>query len=110
MEKRKPSHCIYYLLGGGMMAICLEFELVEVSGTVARYRYGSCAQEMNGLLEIDLYKLYISREIPEDISIGKIVKLLNNNQSQVKANKVFSKIAKYYQKQKEYPKRGGYFA
>jgi hypothetical protein len=92
------------------MAICLEFELIEVSGTVAKYRYGSCAQEMNGLLEIDLYKLYISREISGDISISEIVKLLNDKQSQAKANKVFSKIEKYYRKHKEYPKRGGYFA
>jgi hypothetical protein len=92
------------------MAICILFELVEVVGTLAIYRFGSCNQNLDGMFEIDLYKLHISKEIAEDTSISKVVKLLNNNQPQSLANNAFSKIAKHYLKYKEYPVRGGYFA
>ncbi|WCF06719.1 hypothetical protein NDS46_20535 [Paenibacillus thiaminolyticus] len=40
------------------MAICIEFELIEERGTVARYRYGHCMQT----LEYELvYKHYAAQ-------------------------------------------------
>ncbi|AEI40911.1 hypothetical protein KNP414_02350 [Paenibacillus mucilaginosus KNP414] len=33
-----------------MMAICLEYELVEIRGTTAVYRFGPCGQPLDGII------------------------------------------------------------
>lgn len=67
------------------MAICIEFELVELKGSAAEYRFGSCLNELTGLFEVDLEKL-VSGEIPWDTPMEQVVILLNNKQSQAMAN------------------------
>ncbi|MNG21601.1 hypothetical protein D3C84_1059890 [compost metagenome] len=91
------------------MAICLEYELVERIGTKAIYRFGSCLQPMDGLFEVDVAKL-ISGEISPEESMTDVVKLLNDLQPQQHANRVFSKIYRYYMEKHEYPVQGGYYA
>lgn len=91
------------------MAICLDYELVEIRGTVAVYKFGNCLKELDGIFEIDLPKL-ISGEISMQAPIGEVVKLKNDNQSQAKAIKVFGKIYKHYLEHHEYPTKGGYYA
>jgi hypothetical protein len=85
------------------IAICLHFELVTVIGTVATYRYGNCSDKLDGLFGIDLYQLLIQKTTSEDTPISQIVKLLNHNQSQSKANKPFSKIVNHYREYQKYP-------
>ncbi|MCH5583819.1 hypothetical protein MK805_02400 [Shimazuella sp. AN120528] len=92
------------------MAICLHFELVKVVDTVAVYRFGNCSEKLDGLFEVDIHKSLFQKKVLEDTPLSEIVKLLNQKQSQSKANYVFSKIMKHYQKYKEYPQKGGYFA
>ncbi|GAA0134897.1 hypothetical protein YSY43_17370 [Paenibacillus sp. YSY-4.3] len=91
------------------MAICIEFELVEVKGTVAQYRFGDCVKELTGLFEVDLYKLS-NGETSWDTAMDKVVVLLNHGHSQAKANRAFSKIFKYYKETGEYLSMGGYYA
>lgn len=91
------------------MAICLEFELVEVNGTLAKYRFGSCLKPLDGELELDLFKLK-SGEIPGTTPIDQVVKLMNDKQSQAMANRVFGKIYKHYFETNEYLVKGGYYA
>lgn len=91
------------------MAICLDYELVEIRGTVAVYKFGDCLQELDGVFEIDLPKL-ISGEISMQAPIDEVVKLKNHNQSQSKANRVFGKIYKHYLENHEYSIKGGYYA
>ncbi|WP_438449100.1 hypothetical protein [Gorillibacterium sp. sgz5001074] len=90
------------------MAICLNFELVRVRGTVAEYRFGECLKELDGLFEVDLPRL-INGDISLDTPISELVILKNKNQSQAAANRVFSKIYKYYLAHNEYPEKGGYY-
>jgi hypothetical protein len=94
---------VYYV------AICLEFELIEVIGTLARYRFGNCLCELDGLIELDLFKLE-SGEIPGNTPIIEVVKLMNHKQSQAMANRVFGTINKHYLENNEYPEKGGYYA
>jgi hypothetical protein len=91
------------------LAICLEFELIEVIGTLAKYRFGYCLRELDGVIELDLTKL-ISGETPKDTPINEVVKLINNNQTQQNAYRVFHKIYKYYLEYNDYPLKGGYYA
>jgi len=91
------------------MAICLEFELIEVIGTVARYRFGNCLRELDGIIELDLFKLK-NGEIPGDTPISEVVKLINDKQEQAMANRVFSKVNKHFLEHNEYPVKGGYYA
>ncbi|GLX68626.1 hypothetical protein [Paenibacillus glycanilyticus] len=91
------------------MAVCLEFELIEVIGTRAKYRFGPCLHDLDGLIELDLFKLK-SGEISGDTPINEVVKLINDNQKQGMANKVFSEVFKFFNDHNEYPARGGYYA
>lgn len=91
------------------MAICLEFELIEVIGTLARYRFGNCLRELDGVIELDLFKLK-SGEISGDTPINEVVRLMNDKQTQAMANRVFSKINKHFLEQNDYPVKGGYYA
>lgn len=91
------------------MAICLEFELIEEIGTLARYKFGNCLHELDGVFELDLFKLK-SGEISGETPINEVVKLINDNQEQSMANRVFSKINKHYLEYNEYPRKGGYYA
>ncbi|MEK3682519.1 hypothetical protein [Paenibacillus sp. FSL R10-2736] len=91
------------------MAICIDFELIEIENTIARYRYGDCLRELNGMFETDLYR-FTSGELPGDTSMAEVVVLLNNNQSQWSAIKAFTKIYRHFQEHGEYPVKGGYYA
>lgn len=91
------------------MAICIDFELIGVEHTVARYRYGECLRELNGIFEIDLYK-FTSGELPEDTVMSDVVVLLNQNQSQASAIRAFTKIYRHFKEHGEYPVKGGYYA
>lgn len=91
------------------MAICLEFELVKIRGTVAEYRFGNCLKELDGAFEVDLPKL-ISGETSMNTPMDEVVKLKNDKQSQSMANRVFGKIYKYYLEHHEYLSKGGYYA
>ncbi|MBD0384036.1 hypothetical protein [Paenibacillus sedimenti] len=90
------------------MAICLEFELIEVIGTIARYRFGNCLRDLDGVFELDLFKLK-SGEISGDTPMNVVVKLINDNQEQAMANRVFSKVYKHFLEHNEYPVKGGYY-
>ncbi|MFF2480710.1 hypothetical protein [Paenibacillus sp. NPDC058071] len=91
------------------MAICLNFELVTIKGTIAEYRFGNCLKELDGIFEIDLPNL-ISGEISMETPIDEVVRLKNNSQTQSMANRVFGKIYKHYLEHNEYPAKGGYYA
>ncbi|GIP53302.1 MULTISPECIES: hypothetical protein [Paenibacillus] len=91
------------------MAICVEFELIEIENTIARYRFGDCLGDLNGEFETDLYR-FISGEFPGDTSMSEIVVLLNDKQSQWKAIKAFTKIYRHFKVHKEYLSKGGYYA
>jgi len=92
------------------VAICIEFELVEVNGTLARYRYGSCRRELDGVFEVDVPKL-LSGETSKDAPMDEVVRLLPSKlMSQPMANRAFGKIYKYYAANGEYPVKGGYYA
>lgn len=91
------------------MAICLDFELIEMVGTKARYRYGSCLHELDGVMEVDLYRL-VNGEISKDTPMEDVVIRLNDNQGQASANRIFGKIYKHFMENHEYPQKGGYYA
>ncbi|MFX3639845.1 MAG: hypothetical protein ACE3L7_14515 [Candidatus Pristimantibacillus sp.] len=91
------------------MAICLNFELVTVRGTIAEYRFGDCLKELDGVFEIDLPRL-INGEISMDAPIEEVVKLKNDKKPQATANRVFGKIHKYFLEHNEYPTKGGYYS
>lgn len=91
------------------MAICLDFELIEVIGTKARYRFGNCLKPLDGMMEVDLEE-FIRKGLPSDTTVDKVMKLLNNQHSEQMAMRVFMKIYKHYLKTNEYPTRGGYYA
>ncbi|MNN11538.1 hypothetical protein D3C81_1244990 [compost metagenome] len=91
------------------MAICIEFELIQVKDSVAQYKFGDCLKELTGLFEINLEKL-LNGDTSEDTLMDKIVILLNREQSQSMANRAFSKIYKHYKETGEYLTRGGYYA
>ncbi|OAS17411.1 hypothetical protein [Paenibacillus oryzisoli] len=91
------------------MAICLEFKLVAVRGTVAEYSYGNCLRELDGAFEVDLHKL-VSGETSMNTPMDEVVKRKNDNQSQSMANRVFGKIYKHYLEHYEYLSKGGYYA
>ncbi|CAH1222201.1 hypothetical protein PAECIP111891_05304 [Paenibacillus allorhizoplanae] len=91
------------------MAICLEFELVMIRGTVAEYTFGSCLKEKDRVFEVDIPKL-ISGETSMDTPMDEVVKLKNDKQSQSMANRVFGKIYKHYLEHHEYVSKGGYYA
>lgn len=91
------------------MAICLEFELVEIVGTSATYKFGPCGHEPDGLVEFDIAKL-LNGEIPGDTPVHEAVKVLNAHQSQAMANRVFGKIYRHYAEHGNYPLTGGYYA
>ncbi len=91
------------------MAICIEFELVDLKESAAQYRFGSCLNELTGLFEVDLEKL-LNGEISWDPPMENVVILLNNEQSQAMANRAFSKIFKHYKKTGQYLTHGGYYA
>ncbi|MVP00778.1 hypothetical protein [Paenibacillus lutrae] len=92
------------------MAICIEFKLIKVSGTLATYQYGECLREMDGLFEVDVYKL-ITGEIPGDTPMSEVVRLLPSaTKSEFMAYRAFRKIRNYYVEHGEYPVQGGYYA
>jgi len=91
------------------MAICVEFELIEIENTIARYRYGDCMKELNGSFETDLYR-FTSGDWPSDTLMSDIVIRLNYNQSQWKALKAFTKIYRHFKEHREYLAKGGYYA
>ncbi|MGG4397415.1 hypothetical protein ABEX25_24210 [Paenibacillus thiaminolyticus] len=91
------------------MAICIEFELIEERGTVARYRYGHCMQTLEYELEVDLSKL-MSGEIAKDTPLNNIIVFTSEKKSEFMAYRVFSKIYKHYSAEGQYVKRGGYYA
>lgn len=91
------------------MAICIDFEFVGMNGTAAQYRFGHCLRELSGLLEVDVGKL-INGETSWDAPMNEVVILLNTEQSQWMANKVFGKIFKHYKETGEYLARDGYYA
>ncbi|MCP3746708.1 hypothetical protein [Paenibacillus sp. A3M_27_13] len=91
------------------MAICLNYELVKIRGTVAEYRFGNCLSDLDGIFEIDLPKL-IGGEISMEAPISEVVRLKNISQSQAMANRVFGKIYKHFLEHNEYPSKGGYYA
>ncbi|MBO7748953.1 hypothetical protein I8J29_32800 [Paenibacillus sp. MWE-103] len=91
------------------MAICLNFELIIVRGTIAEYRFGECLKELDGIFEIDL-SILLNDFISLDTPISEVVKLKNKKQSQAAANRVFGKIHSYFVEHKEYPKKGNYYA
>ncbi|TCM89717.1 hypothetical protein EV294_1114 [Paenibacillus sp. BK033] len=91
------------------MAICLNFELITVRGTIAEYRFGECLKELDGVFEIDLSSL-INCDISMETSISEVVVLKNKKQSQAAANRVFDKIHRYFLEHKEYPRKGDYYA
>ncbi|WCN38809.1 hypothetical protein [Aneurinibacillus uraniidurans] len=92
------------------MAICIEFRLIEVNATIARYQYGQCMKELDGTFEVDIPKL-ISGEISKDTPMDEVVRLLPSKyMNQSMANRAFSKIYKYYLENKGYPSEGGYYA
>ncbi|ACT03213.1 hypothetical protein [Paenibacillus sp. JDR-2] len=91
------------------MAICLNFELIKVRGTIAEYRFGECLKELDGVFEIDLSSL-INGDTPLDTPIFDVVRLKNKKQSQAAANRVFSIIHSYFLEHKEYPRKGDYYA
>jgi hypothetical protein len=91
------------------MAICLEFELIEVIGNIASYRFGSCLKELDGIIELDLFKL-ISGETTVDTPMSEVVRLMNDKQNQAMANRVFGKVHKHFLEYNEYPVKGGYYA
>jgi len=91
------------------MAICVEFELIEIENTTARYRYGDCMKELSGSFETDLYR-FTSEELPCDTLMSDIVILLNHNQSHWKALKAFTKIYRHFKEHGEYLSKGGYYA
>lgn len=91
------------------MAICIKFSLLEINGTAARYRFGGCNQELDGIFEIDLYKL-MSCETPGSTPMNEVVRLLNEKQSEFLACRAFSKIYYHFKEHNEYLKDGGYYA
>ncbi|MBD0381924.1 hypothetical protein [Paenibacillus sedimenti] len=91
------------------MAICLNFELIEIRETIAKYRFGKCLEELDGMFEIDLPKL-ISGETSMETPMDEVVKLINDYQSKAMANRVFGKIYKHYLEHHEYLAKGGYYA
>lgn len=92
------------------MAICIEFKLIEVNATLAKYQYGPCMKELDGVFEVDVVKL-ISGEVSENTPIDEVVRLLPSGyMSQAMANRAFGKIYKYYVENRYYPLEGGYYA
>ncbi|GGF63633.1 hypothetical protein GCM10010912_05880 [Paenibacillus albidus] len=91
------------------MAICIDFELIEVKGSVARYRYGSCLRELDQTLEVDIEKL-LTGDTPLDTPLDKVVIIPSGQNSEWMAYRVFSKVYKYYKEHGEYPQKGGYYA
>jgi hypothetical protein len=91
------------------MAICVEFELIEITGTKAKYKFGPCLKELDGIFELDLFEL-TSGAIPESTPINEVVRLINDKQSQLEANRAFSKIYKHFMEHNEYMNKGGFYA
>ncbi|AFH61675.1 hypothetical protein B2K_13265 [Paenibacillus mucilaginosus K02] len=91
------------------MAICLEYELVEIRGTTAVYRFGPCGQPLDGIFVTDL-SACVHGELAEDTPMSEVVRLMNDKQTQAMANRVFSKIYRHFRESHEYPAKGGYYA
>lgn len=91
------------------MAICIEFELIEEIGTLARYRYGHCLKELDFDMEFDLQNL-VSGETSLETPFNEIINFTSDKKSEFMAYRVFSKIYKHYLSEGEYLKKGGYYA
>lgn len=95
------------------MALCIDFELIEQNGMMAKYRYGQCLHKLDGIVEVDVIRL-INGEIPGDTPLSEIVKVIKlckgDNESKQLAIRVFSAIHRYYKENGTYPEKGGYYA
>ncbi|RXZ78543.1 hypothetical protein EBB07_26455 [Paenibacillaceae bacterium] len=95
------------------MAFCIQFKLLEVEDTKARYIYGDCSENYEGRFELDLFKLSTNEALSET-TMSEAVKLLkpclSEGVSQYKANRAFSKIYKHYIQTGSYLEEGGYYA
>lgn len=90
------------------MAICIEFELVEEIGALARYRYGHCLRELDLEMEFDVQKL-VNGETSMQTPLNEIINFTSANKSEFMAYRVFSKVYKHYISEGRYLKKGGYY-
>lgn len=95
------------------MAFCIQFKLIEIYQTTAKYMYSDCSDNFEGIFELNLEN-YFTNELFDKVSMSDVVKVikpcLREGQSQPLANRAFSKIYKHYQKTGKYLREGGYYA
>lgn len=91
------------------MAICIEFELIEVIDSIAIYKYGNCLHELDHVMKFNLDKI-LSGETLQETPINEIVSLTSEKKSEFMAYRVFFKVYKHYRDNGEYLKKGGHYA
>lgn len=95
------------------MGWCIDFELIESDGIKAKYRYGKCLHDLDGIVEVDVIRV-INGEIPGETPMSEVAKVITpcegENDSQRYAILVFSAIHRYYRKNGVYPEKGAYYS
>jgi len=95
------------------MGWCIDFKLIEVNGILAKYRYGQCLQELDGIVEVDVVSV-IKGELSGDTPMSEVVRVIEpctgESESRYLAIKTFTEIYRYYKENDIYPENGGYYA
>ncbi|WP_141505720.1 hypothetical protein [Paenibacillus luteus] len=89
------------------MAICIVFELVQLTNSGARYKYGECLKDLDYELEFRFIGVDFNQE---DILIDDIMILVSEKKSRFMALKVFSQVYKTYIIDGTFIPKGGYYA
>lgn len=95
------------------MGWCIDFKLIEVNGILAKYRYGQCLQELDGIVEVDVVSV-IKGELSGDTQMSEVVRVIElcsgESESRYLAIKTFTAIYRYYKENGIYPEKGGYYS
>lgn len=95
------------------MGWCVDFKLIETDGIVAKYNYGECLHELDGIVEVDVVRV-INGEVAADTPMSEIAKVIvpcsDEGESGLFAINAFTAIYRYYKKNGVYPETGGYYA
>jgi len=95
------------------MGWCIDFKLIEVEGILAKYQYGQCLHELDGVLEVNVVSV-INGELPGDTPMSEVARVIvpcsGEGESRYLAIKAFTAIHRYYKQNGAYPEKGGYYA
>jgi hypothetical protein len=107
------GYFLYYFKELRQMGWCIDFKLIRIDGTRAKYQYGQCKHELDGIVEVDVVKL-ISGELPGSTPMSEVARVLKScegeNGTERFAMQVFTAVHRYYNKKGAYPEKGGYYA